>query len=44
MGDKKKNKKDKKGHKGEPAFYNDQLGENPAEGRIGKESDDRKKR
>jgi len=31
--EKKKKKKEEK-HKGEPAFYNDQLGENAGEGRT----------
>jgi len=44
MGKKQKNKKDTKGHEGHPAFYNDQLGENPAEGRIAKERDEKKRK
>jgi hypothetical protein len=34
MGDKKKNKKKKKGNKPGISFDNDQLGENPVEGRL----------
>jgi hypothetical protein len=44
MGQKKKNKKDRDGHKAEPAFYNDQLGENAGEGRVMKSQDEKKKR
>jgi len=43
MGCKKKNK-NKEQHKGEPAFHNDQLGENAGEGRFMKAEEDKKKR
>lgn len=41
MGDKNKNKKEKKGQKEKPAFYNDQLGENAGEGRMMKTKDEK---
>lgn len=42
MENKKKNKKDGEEHKGDPAFYNDQIGENAGEGRMTKEYDAKK--
>jgi hypothetical protein len=44
MGKNKKLKEKKKGQKNEPAFYNDQLGENPVEGRVEKEYKEKRRK
>jgi hypothetical protein len=40
----KKIKERRKGQKNGPAFYNDQLGENPAEGRMEKEHKEKRRK
>jgi hypothetical protein len=44
MGKNKKLRGRRKGQKNGPAFYNDQLGENPTEGRMEKEHKERRRK